>query len=70
MAEGDLSEFVQTQSGGVLIYLEKRLPIDEAAFEKEKANTAKQIVQGKQEALIRDWIEARRKAANLKMGVG
>jgi hypothetical protein len=68
MSEGEISEFVQTQSGGLLVLLDKKLPIDEAAFEKEKANTAKQIVQGKQEALLRDWIEARRKAAKLQMG--
>jgi len=68
MSEGELSKFVDTQSGGMLVYLEKRLPIDEAAFEKEKANTANQIVQGKQGALLREWLEARRRAAKLQMG--
>jgi hypothetical protein len=68
MAEGELSEFTQTQSGGLLIYLEKKMPIDEADFEKQKANLAKQIVQQKQESLVKEWIEARRKAADLKMG--
>lgn len=66
LAEGQLSEIIPMRGGRLLVHLDKRLPIDEAAFEKEKANLAERFKGGREEVAFRLWFEERRKAANLK----
>ncbi len=66
MKEGELSEFVPTATGGLLVHLDKRLPIDEADFAKEKAKLAEEIGRQKGGAIFMDWLRERRKAANVQ----
>ena len=69
MKEGELSEFVQTNTGGVVVHLDKRLPIDEAAFAKEKAGVAENLMRMKGQMIFQDWLKERRAAAKV-MTVG
>jgi peptidyl-prolyl cis-trans isomerase D len=66
MKEGELSEFVPVAGGGVVVHLDKRLPIDEAAFAKEKAKVAEELGRQKGGAIFMDWLRERRKAAKLQ----
>jgi hypothetical protein len=66
MKEGDLSEFVPTAGGGVVVHLDKRLPIDEAAFEKEKAGVAENLTRMKGQEIFQDWLRDRRNAAKVQ----
>ena len=63
MNEGELSDFTPTQSGGLLIHIDKRQPVDEAGFEKEKTMFASQIDRMKKEAAFQQWLKSRRSAA-------
>lgn len=67
LKEGELSEFVPTATGGLLVHLDKRLPIDEEAFAKEKAKVAEELGRQKGGALFMDWMRERRKAANVQV---
>ena len=63
MTEGELSEFTPTQTGGLLIHLDKRLPVDESGFEKEKAMIVTNLEGMKKEAAFQQWLKERRIAA-------
>ncbi len=65
LSPGQLSTFLPTFDGGVLVYLEQRAPIDPAEFEKEKASTAANLSRGRREALFSEWLKARRKEAGV-----
>jgi len=65
LAEGALSEVLTVPGGRVIFHLDKRLPIDEAAFQKEKANLAERFAGFQTEGAFRMWFAERRKAANL-----
>jgi hypothetical protein len=64
LSEGQVSEFEPTAGGGVIVHLDKKVPIDEAAFEKEKPTLADDLRSQKEELIFRDWMAARFKAAN------
>lgn len=63
LAEGDLSEVLSTVGGRLIFRVDKRLPIDESAFEKEKSNLAERFNQFQSESAFRMWFAERRKAA-------
>jgi parvulin-like peptidyl-prolyl isomerase len=63
---GELSEPIPVQGGRVICRVEKRLPVDEEKFTKEKADMAKRIAQGRAESAFRMWFADRLKAANLQ----
>jgi peptidyl-prolyl cis-trans isomerase D len=62
---GQMSAFLPTASGGALVFVERREPIDEAKFEQEKAMTAANVARGKRESLFAEWFKARRKEAGI-----
>ncbi len=64
LSEGALSEVLTIRGGRIVFRVEKRLPIDEAAFEKEKASLAKRFTGFQAENAFRMWFAERRKAAN------
>ena len=63
MNEGDLSEFVPTAAGGLLLHIDKHLPVDEAGFEKEKPMIVNNLDRIKKEAAFQQWLKGRRSAA-------
>jgi peptidyl-prolyl cis-trans isomerase D len=70
MNEGDLSEFIPNATGGILFHIDKRLPIDEDAFQKDKSKLAQQIEQMRAEELFQDWLRDRRAAAKITVARG
>ena len=66
MSEGQLSDFVATQDGGVLVHLDKREPIDEAKFEKEKALLEPRFAQQKQALVFLEWLRKQRDEAKIQ----
>ena len=65
MNEGQLSEFSPSATGGLIIHLDKKVPIDLADYDKQKGALETELGDSKREALFRDWLKARTKAANL-----
>jgi peptidyl-prolyl cis-trans isomerase D len=69
MTVGELSEFLPTGTGGLLVHVDKRLPLEEAEFEKEKPTLVQGLERFKREAVFQEWLKARRQAANVQ-GLG
>ena len=65
MTPGQLSEFVPTATGGVLVHMDSREPIDDAKFSTEKALTALNLSRGRRESLFAEWFKARRREAGI-----
>ena len=70
MSEGQFSDFMPTANGGLVLHIDKRLPIDEAAFEKERLKLAEQFQQQKGEAAFEDWLRERRTLAHIQTAKG
>lgn len=66
MSVGQLSEVLPVTGGSVIFRVEKREPIDEAAFEKEKPQLLEQLAQFQTMSAFPLWLAERRKAANLQ----
>jgi peptidyl-prolyl cis-trans isomerase D len=66
LAAGELSEVVPVDEGIVVFHVEKRHPIDEAAFEKEKPRLMEQLAARQVMSAFPLWLAERRKAANLQ----
>lgn len=71
LQEGQLSAFTPsmgegfTPSGGVLVYLAKKLPIDEKAFAEGREQLADEIARRTHEGIFQQWFKNRRAAANV-----
>ena len=65
LTEGQFSEFIPTADGGFIIYLEKRLPVDEAKFEEMKAKISEELLANKQTFALLEWMRLRRDAAKI-----
>lgn len=61
--EGQVSEFTRTATGGLIAHLDKKVPVDEAAFEKEKPMLSENLSQQQREYVFRDWLNARLRAS-------
>ena len=66
LSPGDSSEFVPTAQGGLVAVVEKRDPADPAGYEQAKVNFEKNYLQSKREAVFDEWLQDRRRAANLQ----
>ncbi len=65
LGDGQLSEFIPTNDGGIFIHIDKRLPIDEAQFEKDKIAGMTSARIGARELVFREWLRLRRNAAKI-----
>jgi hypothetical protein len=63
---GETTEFVPTEKGGLVAILEKRAPIDPAAFQQAKATFEVRYLQGKRAVVFYEWLRDRRKAAGVQ----
>jgi hypothetical protein len=68
MNEGQLSNVVPAGDGSLIVYVSKRLPIDEKQLESEKGQLAERIGEVQRMALFQSWLKLRRAAAQLKTG--
>jgi peptidyl-prolyl cis-trans isomerase D len=67
MAVGDLSTAMPTADGSVLVYVQKRLPIDENDFKKFQPEVASDLARFQQVTLFQEWLRLRRAAAQVKV---
>jgi hypothetical protein len=65
LAPGQLSAFMPTGAGGALVHVDRREPIDDAKFAKDKALTVMRLSRGQRESLFGEWWKARRKEAGI-----
>lgn len=70
MTEGQLSEVTDINSGKMIFRVEKRLPIDDASFDKEKPQLVENLAKSKAMQAFPLWFAERRKAANLQTRIG
>ena len=63
---GDTTDFVPTQTGGLVAVLEARDPGDPAGFAQAKASFEKNYLQSKRMVVFDEWLHERRRAAGLK----
>ena len=66
LSVGELSEAIPVEGGRLICRVEKRIPIDEEKFAKEKSSLAQRIAQSRSESAFRMWFAERMKAANLQ----
>ena len=67
MADGAISEFIPSQDGGMFIHLDKREPIDEAKFEKDKAMLAPRLFDQRLNLVFADWLRKQRDEAKVQV---
>ncbi len=65
--EGQLSSFVPTANGGVIVHVGKRPPVDDAKFQAEKARIIEGVADFKRTSLFQEWLKLRRTEAQLKL---
>lgn len=66
LADGDLSDFVPVPSGGFILHVDQRDPIDEAQFKKEEASRLASATERKNLITFIEWMEMQRKQANVQ----
>jgi hypothetical protein len=66
LAYDQVSEFVPTAAGGVVIHLDRQLPIDETEFNKQKDMLTERAARQKREAVFQEWLRTLRKAAKIE----
>jgi peptidyl-prolyl cis-trans isomerase D len=64
--EGQLSTVVPSPDGSLIVYVAKRLPIDENQLQADKARLSEGLSDFQQAALFQEWLRLRRAAAQLK----
>ena len=66
LGDGELSELVPVADGGLLVFLEKRDPIDEAQYQKDAATQMASIRERKSFVTFIAWLQTRGKFANIQ----
>ena len=66
---GDASDFVSTQTGGLVAVLESRDPGDPAGFAAAKTMFEKNYLQSKRMVMFDEWLHDRRRAAGIQEAV-
>ncbi len=63
---GEVSDFLSTPDGGMIIYLEKREPPDKATYAQNKAEFDQKYLRNKRQIVFYEWLHSRQVAANLQ----
>lgn len=66
LPDAGLSEFIRVNEGGLLVFLEKRDPIDEAQYQKDQAAQIAAIRERKSIITFMGWLQSRAKYANIQ----
>jgi hypothetical protein len=67
LAQGQTSSFTPSADGGFILHMDKRLPIDEAKFAKDKDTQLPMYEQQQQEMAFGQWLNDQRDAADYKV---
>lgn len=66
LSAGETTDFVPTESGGLIAVLEKREPIDQASYEGTKPMIESRYLRGKRGIVFYEWLRDRRSAARIE----
>jgi len=66
LAVGGLSRYTPTADGGVLVYLDRRDPIDEAKLAEEQKSQLELLRDFRQKNAFQAWLQVRREEANIR----
>lgn len=67
---GDLSGIIPTTTGDVIIHIDRREPVDETAFEKEKPLIVESLQRNRRESLFQEWLKGRHAEAKVRLARG
>ena len=67
LSSGELSKFVPTPEGGVLVYVRGREPVDQKRFDMQKDRITSAIRQQKARVYFAEWLRASREAAAVQI---
>ena len=67
LSSGELSKFVPTTDGGLLVYVRGRQPVDEKKFDLQKDRITSALRQQKAGVYFAEWLRASREAANVQL---
>lgn len=65
MEPGQISGFLPARTGGSVVYLASRAPLDAAEFSKQKAEFEQGLLENKREMLFVSWLVSAREAAKI-----
>jgi hypothetical protein len=65
LSPGEVSEYVSTPDGGLIVVLEKRETIEPARFEKARATIESEALQNRNRVAFYEWLRERRHAAGV-----
>jgi len=66
LKDGQVGEFMPTPDGGLLVHMDKREPIDEKTFEKDKALLEPSFVQQNLTLVFADWLRKQTEDAKIQ----
>ena len=67
LGDGQLSDIITTQAGGLLVYMQGREPIDKAAAAAGEIESRDRYAVQKQEQAFLEWLRLRKEAARLQL---
>ena len=67
---GDVSDFIPTADGGLIVYLQKRDPPDPTKYEQTKSSFDERDLKNKREIVFYEWLHDRQRAANVEFAKG
>jgi hypothetical protein len=67
LGRGDLSKFVPTADGGLLVYVRGREPIDEAVYTQQIGRLTARLAEQKQRFYFYEWLKASKEAAHVQL---
>jgi hypothetical protein len=62
---GEVSDFVPSEDGGLIVYVEKREPPDAAKYQQERATFDERLLKYKRDAVFAEWLRERERDAGL-----
>ena len=65
LSPGDVSDYLSTPSGGLIVILEKRETLASAEFEKSRVLIERQALQNRSQIVFYEWLRERRRAAGV-----
>lgn len=65
LSAGEVSDFVPTKNGGLLVILEKRETLDPAEFEKARASLEGRSLENQSQVVFYEWLRERRREAGV-----
>ena len=66
LSPGEVSEYMNTPAGGLILVLEKRETLDPARFEKARSTIESQALENRERIVFYEWLRERRHAAGVE----